>query len=54
MVKLPDFLDACVLVPTVQADTLLRLAECGLYRPRWSEVVLNETVLLRPAYEGEG
>jgi hypothetical protein len=27
---------ACVLVPVVLADTLLRVAEKGLYRPLWS------------------
>ncbi len=38
------FLDACVLVPIALADTLLRLAEAGLYRPLWSERVLDEMV----------
>ena len=36
-------LDACVLVPMVLADTLLRVAERGLYRPLWSAAVLDET-----------
>lgn len=54
MAKFPDFLAVCVLVLTVQADTLLRLAECDLYRPRWIDVVVNETVLLRSAYKGRG
>lgn len=38
------FLDACVLVPVALADTLLRLAEAGLYRPLWSERILDEMV----------
>ena len=32
----PVILDTCVLVPVSLCDTLLRLAECGLYVPRWS------------------
>lgn len=36
-------LDACALVPIVQADTLLRLAEAELYRPLWSDLILEET-----------
>lgn len=36
-------LDACVLVPIALADTLLRVAERGLYRPLWSERILQET-----------
>jgi hypothetical protein len=35
-------LDACVLVPIALADTLLRVAEKGLYRPLWSERILTE------------
>jgi predicted nucleic acid-binding protein len=36
-------LDACVLVPMVLCDTLLRLAEQpALYRPLWSEQILAE------------
>lgn len=35
-------LDACALVPIALADTLLRLAEKGLYRPLWSERILTE------------
>lgn len=32
----PVILDTCVLVPVSLCDTLLRLAESGLYIPRWS------------------
>lgn len=35
-------LDACVLVPVALADTLLRTAEKGLYRPLWSDRILAE------------
>jgi len=35
-------LDACVLVPIALADTLLRAAEKGLYRPLWSGRILAE------------
>ena len=35
-------LDACVLVPIALADTLLRVAEKGLYRPLWSVRILTE------------
>src|SRR6185437_5706805 len=35
-------LDACVLVPVSLADTLLRVAEKGLYRPLWSDRILVE------------
>lgn len=44
MARYSAFLDACVLVPIALADTLLRLAEVGLYRPLWSERVLDEVV----------
>jgi predicted nucleic acid-binding protein len=46
--NLPDMrpyavvLDACVLVPVVLADTLLRTAEKGLYQPLWSSRILDE------------
>ncbi|MEI2638833.1 MAG: PIN domain-containing protein [Microthrixaceae bacterium] len=43
MESLSVVLDACVLVPAVSTDTLLRLAERGLYRPHWSELILAET-----------
>jgi hypothetical protein len=36
-------LDACALVPIASADTLLRVAKKGLYRPLWSERILTET-----------
>lgn len=36
------FLDACVLLPVALADTLLRAAEHGLFRPSWSREVLDE------------
>ena len=35
-------LDACVLVPIALADTLLRVAEKGMYRPLWSDRILAE------------
>ena len=38
-------LDACVLVPIALADTLLRVAEKGLYRPLWSGRILAEDAL---------
>lgn len=37
-------LDACVLVPIALTDTLLRSAEAGLYRPLWSQQILDEMV----------
>ena len=38
-------LDACVLVPVALADTMLRVAEKGLYRPLWSDRILREAQL---------
>jgi hypothetical protein len=35
-------LDACVLVPIALTDTLLRVAERGMYRPLWSSRILLE------------
>jgi PIN domain len=42
MARYPVILDACVLVPVSLADTLLRIAEKGLYRPLWSDRILIE------------
>lgn len=42
MARFAAFLDTCVLVPIGTADLLLRLAEAGLYRPLWNNVVLQE------------
>lgn len=44
MARFGALLDACVLVPIALADTLLRLAEADLYRPLWSERILDEMV----------
>ena len=44
MTRFSAMLDACVLVPVTLADTLLRLAENGLYRPLWSARIIDETV----------
>lgn len=35
-------LDACVLVPVSLADTLLRIAERQVFRPAWSQRILDE------------
>ncbi|WP_424467041.1 PIN domain-containing protein [Pseudoclavibacter helvolus] len=42
MARFAAYLDACTLVPVVLCDTLLRLAERGLYRPLWSDQVIAE------------
>jgi predicted nucleic acid-binding protein len=44
MARYTVVLDACVLVPIALADTLLRIAERDLYRPLWSERILNEAM----------
>ena len=36
-------IDACSLVPALQRDILLHLAEAELFRVRWSDEALNET-----------
>lgn len=36
-------LDACVLIPYPLYDVLLRCADKGLYRPLWSDEILDET-----------
>jgi hypothetical protein len=35
-------LDACVLYPTVMRNLLLACADAGLYRPHWSDRILEE------------
>jgi len=49
--------DACVLVPTALADTLLRIAERDLYRPLWSDRILEEArsaiIKVHPGIEPE-
>jgi predicted nucleic acid-binding protein len=42
MPRYAAILDACVLVPIALADTLLRIAEKGLYRPLWSDRIPGE------------
>jgi predicted nucleic acid-binding protein len=44
LARFSALLDACVLVPVALADTLLRLAEADLYRPLWSDSILDEMV----------
>jgi hypothetical protein len=36
-------LDACVLYPIGPRDTLLNMAEAGLFRVLWTEEILTET-----------
>lgn len=42
MARFTVVLDACVLVPVVLADTLLRIAERELYLPLWTGRILGE------------
>jgi hypothetical protein len=44
MARYTAVLDSCALVPIALADTLLRVAERGLYRPLWPEAIVGETV----------
>jgi len=37
-------LDSCVLFPMYLRDTLLRAASAGLYRPYWSQEILNGAI----------
>jgi PIN domain len=39
---LPVFLDTCVLLKPYLCDTLLSIAEAGVYRPLWSSMVIAE------------
>ncbi len=39
----PVILDACVLVQACLRDTLLRLAQKGMFLARWSDDIINET-----------
>lgn len=39
---LPVFLDTCVLLKSYLSDTLLSIAEAGVYRPLWSSAVMIE------------
>jgi predicted nucleic acid-binding protein len=38
----PAFLDTCVLLKPYLCDTLLSIAEAGVYRPLWSPMVITE------------
>lgn len=42
MARYAALLDACALMPIALTDTLLRVAERGLYRPLWSQEILDE------------
>lgn len=39
---LPVFLDTCVLLKPYLCDSMLSVAEAGMYRPLWSPAVLDE------------
>lgn len=39
---LPVFLDTCVLLKPYLCDSMLTIAEAGIYRPLWSPAVLDE------------
>jgi predicted nucleic acid-binding protein len=41
MAVFPVILDSCVLYPMYLRDTLLCAAEAGLYRPHWSQEILD-------------
>jgi predicted nucleic acid-binding protein len=44
LVRPVALLDTCVMVPAALRDTLLRLAEAGLFRPAWSGEILEDTL----------
>lgn len=44
MARFAVVLDSCALVPIILADTLLRIAEAGLYQPLWSDRIVEECV----------
>jgi len=45
MAKLSVLLDACVVFPMYLRDTLLSIAEAGLYIPYWSQKILDEATI---------
>jgi len=57
LARFAALLDACVLVPIALADTLLRIAERDLYRPLWSDRILEEArsaiIKVHPGIEPE-
>lgn len=44
MARFGAVLDACVLVPVVLTDTMLSIADLGLFQPMWSDLILDETL----------